>query len=76
MALRPGITYQVSSNEEVGNTGAAGFAKEENEIGNLTNSSNVLLYRLRGFGNFTRALFVSGERRRYEMRWQGAAHFT
>lgn len=76
IALRPGITYQISAKEEVGITGTAGFAKEENEIGFLTNSNNVLLYRLRGFGTFTKTPFVSGERKRTEMRWMGAAHYT
>lgn len=76
VALRPGITYQINANSEAGITGTAGFAKEEAEIGFYTRNGNVLLYRLRGFGTFSKSPFVNGERRRQELRWQGAIHFA
>jgi hypothetical protein len=76
MALRPGITYQLNKNSEIGLTGSAGFAKEEAEVGFYTRSASVLLYRLRGFGTFSKSPFVSGERRREEMRWQGSAYYA
>lgn len=75
IALRPGITYQLNSTSEFGVSGIAGFAREENEVGFYTQSSSVLLYRLRGFGTYSVSPFVSGERRREEMRWQGSAHY-
>jgi|GEM_PF-1254358 len=76
IALRPGMTYQINATSEVGLTGSAGFAKEEAEVGFYTRNANVLLYRLRGFGTFSKSPFVNGERRREEIRWQGSAHYA
>lgn len=76
VAVRPGLLYQISRNSEIGITGFTGFAKEEAEIGFFTRNSNVLLYRLRGYGTFSKAPFVSGERRRQEIRWQGSTHYS
>ncbi len=65
IAIQPGITYQLPNQQELGFTGTIGFAKEENELGFLNNTgNNVLLYRFRGYGTFSKTPFVSGERRR------------
>lgn len=75
LALRPGITMNLGASQQIGITGSTGFAKEENEMGVYSNS-NVLLYRLRGFGTFTKTPFISGERRLDELRLAGSAHYT
>lgn len=63
ISLQPGITWKLSKTDEIGISGAIGFLQEENEIGYYSNS-NVLLYRLRGYGTFSKSPFVSGERKR------------
>lgn len=65
IAIQPGLSYQLPNQQELGFTGTIGFVKEENELGLNNNSgSNVLLYRFRGYGTFSKSPFVSGERRR------------
>lgn len=74
IALRPGVVRAISSSAEIGLTGEARFIQEENEIGFYSND-NVLLYRLRGYGTFSRSPFVSGERKRRGTEWGGTAHY-
>ncbi len=65
IAIQPGITYQLPNQQEIGFSGTIGFTKEENELGLFNNTgNNVLLYRFRGYGTFSKTPFVSGERRR------------
>ncbi|MFN8807682.1 MAG: DUF6850 family outer membrane beta-barrel protein [Bacteroidota bacterium] len=67
IVLMPGITYQLPKNQLIGITATIGFAKEENELGFFSdNNDNVLLYRIRGYGTFSRTPFVSGERKRIQ----------
>jgi len=75
MVVQPGLTYQLNTRSEIGLSGSAGFAKEENEMGFYTQSNTFLLYRLRGFGTFNKSPFVNGERRRDELRWLATAHY-
>ncbi len=67
IALQPALNYQLTQNQAIGITGTIGFVLEENELGFYGNSSNnVLLYRLRGYGTFSKSPFVSGERKRVQ----------
>jgi hypothetical protein len=75
IALQPALIYQLSSTAELGIIGSATFAQEENEIGYYSNS-NVLLYRLRGYGTFSRSPFVSGERKRTGTTWKAGMHYA
>lgn len=74
ISLQPGVVYRLSSSQEIGLSGTAAFTQEENEIGYYSNS-NVLLYRLRGYGTFSKSPFVSGERKRQGTRWKGGGHY-
>lgn len=74
ISLRPGVIWNLSSSEELGITGEIEFVQEENEIGYYSNS-NVLLYRLRGYGTFSKSPFVSGERKRRGIQWKGSLHY-
>ncbi len=74
ISLQPGVSYQLSPSEEIGVAGSAAFTQEENEIGYYSNS-NVLLYRLRGYGTFSKSPFVSGERKRKGTSWKGTVHY-
>lgn len=74
VSLQPGIIWNVSSSQEIGFAGEMGFVQEENEIGYYSNS-NVLLYRLRGYGTFSKSPFVSGERKRKGTIWKGSLHY-
>lgn len=79
ISLHPGFIWQLSATEDIGLSASIGFVQEENEIGFYSNS-NVLLYRLRGYGTFSKSPFVSGERKRkgtlmkgslqYQKRWE------
>jgi len=75
IALRPGLVYSLSRNKEIGLAGEVGLGKEENELG-FFSRDNVVLYRLRGFGTYTKTPFVTGERRREEIRWKASAYYS
>ena len=67
IALQPALNYQLNQNQSLGIMGTIGFVVEENELGFYGNSgNNVLLYRLRGYGTFSKSPFVSGERKRIQ----------
>ena len=74
LALQPGVTWQLSPKKSIGIAGKINFLQEENELGFYGNS-NVLLYRLRGFGTFSKSPFVSGERKRTGTDLQANVHF-
>lgn len=74
LALQPGITWTLSPRKSIGIGGKINFMQEENELGFFGNS-NVLLYRLRGFGTFSKAPFVSGERKRKGTDLQTNVHY-
>ncbi len=63
LLLQPGIYWQPSSGNNLGITGLFSFVQEENEIGQYSHD-NVLLFRLRGYGTFSKSPMVSGTRRR------------
>jgi hypothetical protein len=76
IALQPGIAYQLPNKQELGFMGNIGFVKEENELGFYnTNGNNVLLYRLRGYGTFSKTPFVSGERKRVQADYGATLHY-
>lgn len=75
IALQPGFQWQLTPTKTFGVAGKAHFLKEENELGFFGNN-NVLLYRLRGFGTFSKSPFVSGERKRDGLEMQATAHYA
>jgi hypothetical protein len=75
IAFQPGINYLIMPNKSVGFTGKINFIQEENELGFFSNN-NVLLYRLRGFGTFSKSPFVSGERKRRGTDIELTAHYN
>jgi hypothetical protein len=74
IAMQPGIEWQSSAKSSLGMTGKISFIQEENELG-FYSSNNVLLYRLRGFGTFSKVPFVSGERKRNGTEVKGLLHY-
>jgi len=74
IALQPGINWIIAPTKSVGITGKLNFIQEENELGFFSNN-NVLLYRFRGFGTFSKAPFVNGERKRKGTDLQATAHY-
>lgn len=74
IALQPGLNWQVTPKKSVGITGKINFIQEENELG-FFSSSNVLLYRIRGYGTFSKAPFVNGERKRKGTDLQATLHY-
>lgn len=62
IAVLPGISY-TAGKHTLAISGEFGFEQEENELGFFARN-NVLLYRLRGYGLFSRSTFVNGERKR------------
>ena len=74
IALQPGINWLIASNKSIGITGKINFIQEENELGFYSNN-NVLLYRIRGYGTFSKAPFVNGERKRKGTDLQATAHY-
>lgn len=62
LSLNPAINLQFNSNSRAGISGNFEFTQEENEIGFYTNE-NLLLYRLRGYGTFSRSPMVTGNRK-------------
>ncbi|ODS85962.1 MAG: hypothetical protein ABS46_01575 [Cytophagaceae bacterium SCN 52-12] len=74
ISLAPGLVWNITPSDELGVDGVVTFLQEENEIG-FYSKSNVLLYRLRGYGTFSRSPFVSGERRRRGTGWEGGLHY-
>ena len=74
LTLQPGVTWTLSQKKTIGIGGKINFLQEENELGFFGNS-NVLLYRLRGFGTFSKAPFVSGERKRKGADLQTNVHY-
>jgi hypothetical protein len=62
IALQPGMQYQ-KGRHTLGISGNFSFEQEENELGFYARD-NVLLYRVRGYGLFSRTSFVNGERKR------------
>ena len=76
IALQPGFSWLLSNKQEIGITGKIGFIKEENELGFYnTSGDNVLLYRLRGYGTFSKTPFVSGERKRIQTEAGTTLHY-
>ena len=73
-ALQPGINWIMSPKKSFGIVGKFNFIQEENELGFFSNA-NVLLYRLRGYGTFSKAPFVNGERKRKGTDLQATAHY-
>ncbi len=63
LSLLPGLYWQPPSGNNLGITGLLCFVQEENEIGQYSRD-NVLLFRLRGYGTFSKSPMVSGTRRR------------
>ncbi|MBX3239252.1 MAG: hypothetical protein KIT80_18365 [Chitinophagaceae bacterium] len=63
LSLQPSIYWQPSYGNNLGITGLFSFVQEENEIGQYSHD-NVLLFRLRGYGTFSKSPMVSGARRR------------
>ncbi len=63
ITLQPGISWQINGRSALGLKGDFGFLQEENEIGQYS-IENVLLYRLRGYGTFSRSPMVTGVRKR------------
>ena len=77
IALQPAFSYQLNQNQSIGIMGTIGFMVEENELGFYGNSgNNVLLYRLRGYGTFSKSPFVSGERKRIQDDMAVRIHYT
>ncbi len=74
IALQPGINWILSPKKSFGITGKIHFIQEENELGFYSNN-NVLLYRLRGYGTFSKAPFVNGERKRLGTDLQATIHY-
>jgi len=74
IALQPGINWLIATNKSVGITGKINFIQEENELGFFSNG-NVLLYRIRGYGTFSKAPFVNGERKRKGTDLQATMHY-
>lgn len=76
IALQPSISYTLENNQIIGINGSIGFVVEENELGFYGNTgNNVLLYRLRGYGTFSRSPFVNGERKRIQNDLFGKVHY-
>jgi hypothetical protein len=73
-AIQPGLNWLLSKNNSAGLTGKVDFLQEENELG-FYSEDNVLLYRLRGYGTFSKSPFVSGERKRKGVDLQTTAHY-
>lgn len=63
ITLQPGVSWQMNTSSSLGISGNFGFLQEENEIG-LYSNEDVLLYRMRGYGTFTRTPMVTGTRKR------------
>lgn len=77
IVLQPAISYQLTQNQALGIMGIIGFVTEENELGFYGNTNNnVLLYRLRGYGTFSKSPFVSGERKRVQDDLAVRIHYT
>jgi hypothetical protein len=74
IAFQPGINYLITQKKSVGIASKINFIQEENELGFYSNS-NVLLYRLRGFGTFSKSPFVNGERKRKGTDFEVTAHY-
>ncbi|MFT6204788.1 MAG: hypothetical protein ACI9V1_001871 [Spirosomataceae bacterium] len=76
IGLQPALSYQLPNNQALGITGTIGFVVEENELGFYNNiNNNVLLYRIRGYGTFSKSPFVSGERKRVQNDVMGTIHY-
>lgn len=74
IALAPGVTWRLSETSVAGAVVKARFTQEENEIGYYSRQ-NVLLYRLLGYGTFSKSPFVSGERKNTGHIWEGKLHY-
>ncbi|MCD8539732.1 MAG: hypothetical protein LRY55_08145 [Leadbetterella sp.] len=76
ISVQPGFLLQLSENSRAGITGGGTFVLENNELGFYNRgTNNVLLYRLRGYGTYSRVPFVSGERTRKGQVWNAGAHW-
>lgn len=74
IALIPALNWIITPSKSLGFTAKINFIQEENEMGFYTNS-NVLLYRLRGYGTFSKTPFVSGERKRSGQELEARIHY-
>jgi len=76
IAVQPGLLFKSSESSQAGITGGGTFILENNELGYYNRgTNNVLLYRLRGYGTYSRVPFVSGERNRKGQIWNAGAHW-
>lgn len=76
ISLQPGLVFRLSESSRAGITGGGTFVLENNELGFYNRgTSNVLLYRIRGYGTYSRVPFVSGERNRKGQVWNAGAHW-
>jgi len=76
IAVQPGFLFKLSESSQAGITGGGTFILENNELGYYNRgTNNVLLYRLRGYGTYSRVPFVSGERNRKGQVWNAGAHW-
>lgn len=77
ISLTPGLTWSAGKHVTIGAYGKVQFVQEDNELGFYnTGTGNVLLYRLRGYGTYTRAPFVSAERQRSGASYEAGAHYS
>lgn len=76
IALAPGVSWQIR-NTAIGAYGRVAFTGEDNEMGFYNSGAgNILLYRLRGYGTYTRAPFVSAERQRRGTAYEAGMHYS
>ncbi len=76
ISVKPGFLLKLSENSHTGVTIGATSVLENNELGFYNRgTNNVLLYRLRGYGTYSRVPFVSGERTRKGNFWDAGAHW-
>lgn len=77
ISLLPGLTWKAGKHTGIGAYGKIQSVQEDNELGFYnTDTGNVLLYRLRGYGTYTRAPFVNAERQRRGMLYEAGAHYN
>lgn len=76
ISLQPGLVFRLSESSRAGISAGGTFVLENNELGFYNRgTNNVLLYRLRGYGTYSRVPFVSGERNRKGQVWSTGAHW-
>ncbi|WP_119080882.1 DUF6850 family outer membrane beta-barrel protein [Chitinophaga alhagiae] len=77
ISLAPGLTWQAGKHTGIGAYGKVRSVQEDNELGFYnTGTGNVLLYRLRGYGTYTRAPFVNAERQRRGLLYEAGGYYS